>query len=68
MMLRTVALGAFGKKATFSVTPKTSTKFTFGQIVRYSWGSVLFALAVGFSPGGRAGSVLPSCSSAADAC
>ena len=59
MMLRTVALGAFGKKATFSVTPKTSTKFTFGQIVRYSWGSVLFALAVGFFAWWACGSVLP---------
>lgn len=59
MMLRTVALGAFGKKATFSVTPKTSTKFTFGQIVRYSWGSVLFALAVGFFAWWACGNVLP---------
>ena len=44
MLLRTVICGLFGKKATFTVTPKQSRKFTFRQIVRYSAAPVLFAL------------------------
>ena len=59
MMLRTVALGVFGKKATFTVTPKTGQKFSFGQIVRHSWGSVLFGLTIGALCYFACGNVLP---------
>ena len=59
MMLRTVALGLLGRKATFTVTPKEGTKFGFGQIVRYSWSTVLFALVIGGLTYFACGNVLP---------
>ena len=59
MMLRTVLLGAFGKKAVFTVTPKQSENFSFEEIIRYSWDSVLFATAIGVLSFFACGSVLP---------
>ena len=59
MMLRTVLLGAFGKKAVFTVTPKQSENFSFEEIIRYSWDSVLFATAIGVLSFFACGSILP---------
>lgn len=59
MMLKTVFLGAFGKKAVFTVTPKRAENFTTEEILRYSWDSVLFAAAIGVLSIFACGSVLP---------
>lgn len=59
MMLRTVLLGAFGKKAVFTVTPKQSENFSLEEIIRYSWDSVLFATAIGVLSFFACGSILP---------
>lgn len=59
MMLRTVLLGICGKKAVFVVTPKASEKFTFKEILKYSWDSILFAVLIGVFSFVACGSVLP---------
>ena len=59
MMIRTVIAGLFGKKAVFTVTPKTSEKFTVKEILRYSWDSLVFAAALGAVAYFACGSVLP---------
>lgn len=59
MMIRTVIAGLFGKKAVFTVTPKTSEKFTVREILKYSWDSLVFAVALGVVAYFACGSVLP---------
>ena len=59
MMIRTVIAGLFGKKAVFTVTPKTSEKFTVKEILRYSWDSLVFAAVLGAVAYFACGSVLP---------
>ena len=59
MMIRTVIAGIFGKKAVFTVTPKTSEKFTVKEIFRYTWDSLLFAAVLGTVSYFACGSVLP---------
>jgi len=59
MMIRTVLLGLFGKKAVFLVTPKQSKKFTVWEILRYSYDSLIFAVVVGVLAWFACGSVLP---------
>lgn len=59
MMLRTVFLGLFGKKATFIVTPKQSEKFRFSETIRYSRDSLLFGTAIGVAAMFACGSLLP---------
>lgn len=59
MMLKTVLLGLCGKKAVFVVTPKASEKFTFAEIIRYSWDSLLFAVLIGALSFAACGSILP---------
>lgn len=46
MMIRTVFLGLFGKKATFLVTPKEDEKFTLTQAILGTADSLIFASAV----------------------
>ncbi len=46
MMIKTVFLGLFGKKATFLVTPKEDEKFTFTQAILGTMDSLIFASAV----------------------
>lgn len=59
MMLRTVFLGIFGKKATFIVTPKQSEKFRFPETIRYSRDSLLFGTLIGVAAMFACGSLLP---------
>ena len=59
MMLRTVFLGIFGKKATFIVTPKQSEKFRFPETIRYSRDSLLFGTLIGVAAIFACGSLLP---------
>ena len=44
MMISTVFLGLFGKKATFLVTPKNNETFTFGRAVRGTLDSIIFCV------------------------
>lgn len=59
MMLKTVFLGACGKKAVFLVTPKQSEKFTLGDAFKYTYDSLVFALVVGALCFLACGSLLP---------
>lgn len=59
MMLKTVFLGACGKKAVFLVTPKQSQKYSVKEMFRYSWDSVVFAVLVGVLAFFACGSILP---------
>ena len=59
MMLKTVFLGTLGKKAVFLVTPKQSERFTVGEILKYTWDSLLFAVVVGALSLVACGSILP---------
>ncbi len=59
MMLKTLLLGICGKKAKFIVTPKESQKFTFIEIIKYSWDSLLFAVILGTLAIISCGSILP---------
>lgn len=59
MMLKTIFLGMLGKKATFIVTPKQSEKFTVGEMIKYSWDSLVFGAAIGTLSYFACGSVLP---------
>lgn len=59
MMLRTVALGLLGKKAVFLITPKGEGRTTVKQALAGTWGSVVFALAVGGMALWACGSILP---------
>ena len=59
MMIRTVIAGLFGKKAVFTVTPKTSEKFTVREILKYSWDSLAFGAALGVIAWFACGSILP---------
>ncbi|MGN0458125.1 MAG: glycosyltransferase [Huintestinicola sp.] len=59
MMLKTVLLGICGKKAVFLVTPKSSEKFSFKEILKYSYDSILFAVLIGTLSYFACGSVLP---------
>ena len=58
-MLKTVFLGACGKKAVFLVTPKQSQKYSVKEMFRYSWDSVVFAVLVGVLAFFACGSILP---------
>ena len=44
MMLRTIVLSIFGKKAKFIVTPKEYTKFNIFESLKYSYDSLLFGI------------------------
>lgn len=46
MMIKTVFLGVFGKKAKFIVTPKEDKKISFIQTIKITFDSVLFGIAV----------------------
>ncbi len=59
MMLKTIFLGILGKKATFIVTPKQSEKFIVGEMIKYSWDSLVFGAAIGTLSYFACGSVLP---------
>lgn len=59
MMLRTVALGLLGKKATFLVTPKQARSVSAKEAFAGTWGSVVFAVAVGGMALWACGSILP---------
>lgn len=59
MMIKTIVLGLFGKKAVFIVTPKQSEKFTFKEMLKYTWDSLLFAAVTGTLSLIACGSVLP---------
>ena len=59
MMLKTILLGLFGKKATFIVTPKDSKKFTIKEMFKYSYDSIIFALIIGVLAFLSCGSILP---------
>ncbi len=59
MMLKTIFLGLFGKKATFIVTPKDSKKFTLKEVFKYSYDSIIFALIIGALALLSCGSILP---------
>lgn len=59
MMLKTVFLCTFGKKATFIVTPKQAKKFSFLEILKYSWDSLLFGIVVGMLAFLACNSILP---------
>ena len=59
MMLKTILLGVLGKKATFIVTPKQSEKFSLGEVLKYTWDSLLFGAAIGVAAWFACGSILP---------
>ena len=59
MMLKTIFLGLFGKKATFIVTPKDSKKFTLKEVFKYSYDSIIFAFIIGALSLLSCGSILP---------
>lgn len=59
MMLKTVFLGVLGKKATFIVTPKQSEKFSFSEMIKYSWDSLAFGIIMGILAMFACGSILP---------
>ncbi len=59
MMLRTVFLGLCGRKAVFIVTPKQSTKFRLKEVLKYSFDSILFGVAIGALAWISCGNVLP---------
>lgn len=46
MMLATIVLGAFGKKAKFIITPKEEGRITFGENIRNTIDSVVFGLII----------------------
>lgn len=46
MMISTVVLGIFGKKAKFIITPKETKHITFGEMINASWVSVIFGLGI----------------------
>lgn len=46
MMIKTVVLGVFGKKAKFIITPKEEKHITFAETFKASWCSVLFGLII----------------------
>ncbi len=46
MMIKTVILGLFGKKASFAVTPKNDEKFSFIQAIDGSMDSIMFGLII----------------------
>lgn len=60
MMLRTVWLGVFGKRATFLVTPKQNRTFTLYEIFSYTIDSLLFAILVATFSFWSCGTVLPA--------
>ncbi len=59
MMLKTITLGLFGKKAVFLVTPKQSEKFSILEALKYSWDSLLFATVISLACYFSCGSILP---------
>ncbi len=59
MMLKTITLGIFGKKARFVVTPKEARKISVKEALKYSWDSLLFAAIIGTASFLACGSVLP---------
>lgn len=59
MMLKTLFLGLFGKKAKFIVTPKESLKFNFKEIIKYSYDSIIFGTILGTLAILSCGSILP---------
>lgn len=46
MMISTVVLGIFGKKARFIITPKETKHISFCEIIKASWVSVIFGLGI----------------------
>lgn len=46
MMLKTVTLGVFGKKAKFIITPKNAKHISFIEMIKTCWASMLFGLVV----------------------
>ena len=60
MMIKTVILGIFGKKAKFIVTPKGSRKIPFSDVVKYSLDSVIFAIIIGVLTYFSWGTIWPS--------
>lgn len=60
MMIKTVSLAVFGKKAKFIVTPKTKNKISFGRALKYSLDSLIFAVVIGVSTYFAFGEILPS--------
>ena len=46
MMIKTVTMAIFGKKATFIVTPKENKKFSLWDSIKYSYDSLLFGVFV----------------------
>ena len=59
MMLKTVLLGVFGKKATFIVTPKESENFSVFETIKYTFDSLVFAVVLGALSLIACGSLLP---------
>ena len=59
MMLKTVLLGVFGKKATFIVTPKESENFSVFEAIKYTFDSLVFAITLGALSLIACGSLLP---------
>ena len=47
MMITTIFLGVFGKKAKFIVTPKDTHHLTFKDVIMASWSSIVFGVLVG---------------------
>ena len=47
MMIRTVILGLFGKKAKFIITPKETHHISFWEIIKTTYDSIIFGLIIG---------------------
>ena len=60
MMLRTVWLGVWGKRATFLVTPKEKRRFSLYDIFSYTIDSLLFAFGIAIFSLWSCGTVLPA--------
>ena len=60
MMLKTVCLGAMGKKARFLVTPKEKRRFSAAQVLFYAWDSLFFAAAIAAFSYLSCGSLFPA--------
>ncbi len=60
MMIKTVTLAVFGKKAKFIVTPKTKNKISLSRALKFSIDSLCFALIIGVATYFSFKNILPS--------
>lgn len=60
MMIKTVTLGIFGKKAKFIITPKEEKHISFGETLKASWTSILFGIVIAVATYFAYNSLIPS--------